>query len=141
MIVAYTDGACRINNPGVCSCAFAVLSNTGISMSHSKYLGPELHTNNFAEYSGLIECLKFLDEQGFKGVLIRCDSQLIVKQVNGEWNVKHEELKPLHALATALLIRGGHTLEWIKGHNGDPGNEMVDRLCNEILDKEIGPKK
>lgn len=141
-MIAYTDGACRVSNPGVCSCAFALLSDDGqITVSSSRYLGPELHTNNYAEYKGLIDCLYWLNDNAYYNVTIRCDSQLVVKQVGGEWGVKHEELKPLHALAYALLIRNGHRLEWVRGHNGDPGNELVDRLCNEILDREIGPKK
>lgn len=140
-MIAYTDGACRVSNPGQCSCAFAVFFDTNLVYSHARYLGPALHTNNYAEYHGLLDLLKWADIEGKSSLEIRCDSQLIVKQVNGEWGVKHDELKPLHALSTALMVRGGHSLQWVRGHNGDPGNEMVDKLCNEVLDREIGPRK
>ena len=141
MLKSYTDGACRVSNPGICSCAFATYDDVGLFHSDARYLGPELRTNNFAEFSGLLDCLMWAGGYGARRMNIYCDSQLVVKTVNGEWNIKHEELKPLHALATALMIRGEHTLLWIRGHNGDVGNEYVDKLCNAVLDKEIGEKK
>jgi ribonuclease HI len=64
----------------------------------------------------------------------------MVRQVSGEWQVKQEGLRPFRDLAYALLVRGGHTLEWVRGHNGNPGNEYVDLLCNEVLDKELNEK-
>ena len=140
MTRAYTDGACRGGNPGETSAAFAV-DIDGLWYTHKRYLGPEPHTNNFAEYQGVIDLLKWAEAEKKQGLDIHCDSQLIVKQINGEWAVKHEEIKPLHALATALKIRGNHTLTWVRGHNGDEGNELVDRLCNEALDEEFERRK
>ena len=146
-MIAYCDGACRVSNPGICSCAFVICITNGeddmlyYKYEHKRYLGPELHTNNFAEYNGLLDLLKWAEESGVHDLDIRCDSQLIVKQVNGVWGVKHEELRSLHTLATALMIRGGHTLNWVRGHNGDPGNEFVDKLCNEVLDEKLGTNK
>jgi ribonuclease HI len=112
----------------------------------SRYLGPELHTNNYAEYQGLLDLLKTAEEQKIIGLDIHCDSQLVVKQVRGEWAVKHKELQPLRDLALALIVRGHHNLEWIRGHGQAEleedriGNTYVDKLCNEILDKELGCK-
>ena len=139
---AYTDGACRVSNPGQCSAAFAVYFTEGV-LTYNQYLGPELHTNNYAEYQGLLELLKWANEEGFTGLDIHCDSQLVVKQVRGEWAVKHKELQPLHDLAQALIIRGRHNLCWIRGHEQAElekdriGNTYVDKLCNEVLDKEL----
>jgi ribonuclease HI len=139
---AYTDGACRVSNPGQTSCAWviAITSNEDdvlyFKESGSRYLGPELHTNNYAEYQGLLDLLKYAAKHKIMGLEIYCDSKLVVNQVNDVWDVNNQELVPLWVLAYALRIRGGHTLQHIHGHSGDPGNEYVDRLCNEALDKE-----
>lgn len=93
-----------------------------------------------AEYQGLLDCLKWAEKESIKGLTINSDSQLMIRQVNGEWHVKKAELRPFRDLAYALLVRGGHTLEWVRGHNGNIGNEYVDNLCNLVLDKELGEK-
>jgi ribonuclease HI len=144
---AYTDGACRVSNPGQCSAAFAVYDSFGYTIwEASRYLGPELHTNNYAEYQGLLDLLKWAESSKATGLDIHCDSQLMVKQVRLEWQVKHKELQPLRDLAQALIVRGHHNLQWIRGHEQAEleedriGNTYVDELCNEILDKELGCK-
>jgi ribonuclease HI len=58
-----------------------------------------------------------------------------VKLVEGEWKVKHEELRPLRDLAQALMIRGHHTLHWVRGHAGNAGNELCDWMCNQELER------
>ena len=143
---AYTDGACRVSNPGQCSAAFAVYLGKDASYgmyTSARYLGPELHTNNYAEYQGLLDLLKWAETEKITGLDIHCDSQLVVKQVRGEWAVKHKELQPLHDLTLALGVRGRHSLIWIRGHEQSEleedriGNTYVDKLCNEVLDKEL----
>jgi ribonuclease HI len=114
---------------------------------NDRYLGPELHTNNYAEYQGLLDLLIWAEMHTVICLDIHCDSQLVVKQVRGEWAVKHKELQPLHDLAQALIVRGRHNLCWIRGHEQAEleedriGNTLVDLLCNEVLDKELGEKK
>lgn len=139
---AYTDGACRVSNPGQCSAAFVVFQedNNGPKYAQSKYLGPELHTNNYAEYQAVLMLLRWAQENYIEGLDIYCDSKLVVNQVMGTWGVNSEELKPYYLEAYSLRVRGHHVLHHIKGHSGDPGNEFVDRLCNEVLDKELGEK-
>jgi probable phosphoglycerate mutase len=136
-MIAYCDGARRGSHttPGECSAAFAVFNGSTLYASEAFYLGPG--TNNFAEYQGLIRCLRWANENGVMNLVINSDSQLMVRQVNGEWQVKHEDLKPLYSSAYALLIRGGHTLQWVRGHSGNVGNELCDRLCNEELDRRL----
>ena len=146
-MLAYCDGACRVSNPGEASAAFAVYDNVGLLHSSSRYLGPLLRTNNWAEFTALLDCLRWAEEFGARRMAIHCDSQLVVKTVTGEWDVKHEELKPLHTLATALMIRGEHTLLWIRGHEQAEeeadrvGNTLADKLCNLELDKILGEKR
>lgn len=137
MLLAYCDGACRVSNPGECAVSFAVFDGNSEVAHGSRYLGPELHTNNFSEFTALLDLLKWAEDNKVKRLSIYCDSQLVTKTVSGEWKVKHEELKPLHALAYALMVRGGHTLEWIRGHSGNPGNERVDFYCNEVLNEKL----
>jgi ribonuclease HI len=108
--------------------------------SESRYLGPELHTNNWAEYQGLLDLLKWTAKAGEKGLNIYCDSKLVVNQVMDVWDVNSAELKPLWFLAYNLRVRGQHMLYHIKSHNGNTGNEYVDLLCNEVLDKELHGK-
>ena len=136
-MIGYCDGACRGGNPGICSCAYAVFDGEAVFASGARYLGPEKHTNNYSEFQGLLDLLKYAAQNSITNLDINCDSQLVVKLVSGEWKVKHEELRPFRDLAYALLIRGGHTLQWIRGHNGDVGNELCDKLCNEELDKRM----
>lgn len=137
MITAYTDGACRVSNPGITSCAWAVYFNDedDVSITDSYFLGPELHTNNYAEYMGIVKLLEYLEAKAIRNVAIHCDSKLVVEQVNQRWNVTSEELRPLMSKAYGLLVRGTHVLKHVKGHSGNPGNEAVDLLCNQILDK------
>lgn len=140
---AYCDGACRCGNPGETSCAFAVVNYDGAHFGAlaqgSRYLG--LHTNNYAEYMGLLDLLKWATENEKTGLDIYCDSKLVVNQVSGDWKMNSEELRPLRNLAYAMLVRGKHTLHHIKGHDGDPGNEFVDMLCNQALDEEFARRK
>lgn len=146
---AYCDGACRGGNPGQCSCAFAVYlgENNSHTYTHARYLGPEPHTNNYAEYQGLLDLLRWANEAGLRNLDIHCDSQLVIRQVAGEWQVKHKELQPFRDEAYALFIRGEHLLQWIRGHEQAEreedriGNTLVDKLCNEVLDEKLGTNK
>lgn len=149
MIRSYTDGACRVSNPGECSCAFVVYDSLSDlpAMHRSRYLGPALHSNNFAEYQGLLDCLRWAEEAKVTGLSICCDSQLVVKQVSGEWRVKHVDLLDSRNLVYALLTRGNHNLKWIRGHEQAElledriGNTLVDKMCNEVLDEKLGRTK
>jgi ribonuclease HI len=135
MIEAYTDGACRGGNPGFCSCAWILYNGNTPGRYNGYYLGPERHTNNYAEYMGLITLLEVLCHNHIRNVIIHCDSLLVVNQVNDVWDVNEQALIPLWVKAYGLLIHGCHVLKHVKGHDGNPGNEAVDRLCNDVLDQ------
>lgn len=143
MLKVYTDGACRVSNPGQASCAFVVLTGEQDGIVVHKegfYLGPELRTNNYAEYMGLLKFLAWAKSNNVKKALIHCDSKLVVEQVNGNWACNKEDLKVLAGVAAELMSEGEYTLVHIRGHHGIVGNEMADELCNEILDQEQGVK-
>jgi ribonuclease HI len=132
LIEAYTDGACR---SGQCSCAW-VLRGPNIATHDAYFLGPTPHTNNYAEYAGLLMLLDYLYCRNLRNVIIHSDSQLVVRQVNQVYETHDDELRPLMHKAYGLLTMGCHVLKHVKGHDGNPGNEEADRLCNLVLDEE-----
>ena len=106
-------------------------------MSVGYYLGHGLHTNNFAEYMGLVNLLIHLYENKYYDVKIHCDSALVVNQVNQEWNINDPELRKLAARCYGLLCMGRHTLVHVKGHAECEGNTVADLLCNKVLDENM----
>ena len=77
MKTAYIDGANRISKPGMAACAW-MIDMPGGRVSKGYFLGPEPHTNNYAEYQGLLRLLRHLYEKQYTDVLIHCDSMLVV---------------------------------------------------------------
>lgn len=140
-VTAYTDGACRISNPGLCASGFIVYRGEE-EIHRSARVLEGLNTNNFAEYSGLIDLLNWATNLKIIGMTIFSDSKLVVEQVNGVWGVSLPML-PLRREAHRMLWIGLHSLEHVKGHAGNPGNTAVDALCNAVLDKYQGkePKR
>jgi ribonuclease HI len=131
MIEAYFDGLCEPNPGGVATYGF-VIKRDGkkIHEGHGLAGTPKTvqATNNVAEYTGLIKALEWLAGQKTKGpIVIRGDSDLIIKQVKGEYKVKSGLLAPLHGQVQDLLEKlPGVTLEWIpRDRNAD-----ADRLTN-----------
>lgn len=133
MIVAYTDGACRLGNPGLCSVAYVIYDKDGVKGIYGRVLLGR-NTNNVAEYTALIDLLKWAEANGVRNIMINCDSELVVNQVNQKYAINKPELKKFANLAYALLVRGAHVLVHVKGHDGDIGNEAADQYCNKLLD-------
>jgi len=88
----YSDGGSR-GNPGPAAIAFIMLSDDGsIQKRYSHFIG--VHTNNQSEYKALIAALRFASDKS-KEVTFYLDSELVVKQVNGEYSVKNHKLREL----------------------------------------------
>lgn len=145
-MLAFCDGACRVSNPGLAASSWVLYEEVTSTIVprwrefHSDAIvWPGLNTNNYAEYKGLLMLLSYLSNMEFSGVTIYSDSQLIVKQVNREWGSK-PPLTSYADTAYTLLLRGGHTLKHMRGHNKDErvelhfGNDKADWLCNQVLD-------
>lgn len=130
----YCDGACRGGNPGGASCAYVLYDGDKELWSIGRYLGTQ--TNNYAEYQGLLGLLFALTYLDIRNVWIYSDSKLVVNQVSQEWKVESPDLKDFASQAYGLLTRGGHKLFFVKGHDGNIGNERADELCNATLDKQ-----
>ena len=92
-------------------------------------------TNNVAEYSGLIAALAWAAQHGLEKLHVRSDSLLLVKQMQGEYRVKHPGLQPLHEEARSLARRIGRvTFEHVRREF----NKDADRLANEAMDEAAG---
>lgn len=118
----YADGLCEPRNPGGFACwAWVAFDGTGQEIIHERgCIGSgQGMTNNLAEYRAVLEAFRFASER-FNGKQIQffTDSQLVVKQVNGEWSCNSPNLQPLCVEATKRLNQAGWTLQWIpRGQN------------------------
>lgn len=124
----YFDGASR-GNPGPASVGWAIVTSDGIVAEGSDRIGRT--TNNRAEYEALIRALRAAKEYGLKAVDVRGDSQLIVKQVRGEWNTNDPGLREKRVEARELLDGFDR---WSIAHVPREINERADNLANEALD-------
>jgi ribonuclease HI len=124
------DGAAR-GNPGDAGCGAVILDKNGVVKQElSRYLG--YATNNVAEYEGLIMGLEALLKLGKKRIRVQSDSQLLVRQLNGEYRVKDEKLKALFHKAIALL-RQFEAYRIV--HVPRELNKLADRLANQGIDE------
>ena len=128
------DGGAR-GNPGPAAAAAVATTVDGEELAErSAYIGDA--TNNVAEYRGLLLGLELARELGAREVEVVNDSELVSRQIGGEYRVKHAGLKPLYLEAMEAL-RGFD--RWSIRSVLREGNERADRLVNEALDARGGP--
>ena len=126
---AYVDGGSR-GNPGPAGYGVHIEREDGTIAELKESLG--LATNNVAEYSGLIAALRWATAHGISKLHIRADSELLVKQMRGEYRVKSPGLQPLYEQARALTRQiGDVTFEHVRREF----NKEADRLANEAMDE------
>ncbi len=128
-IVAHIDGGSR-GNPGPAAAAF-VLSDSEGSRLQAKAVVLGRATNNVAEYSGLIKAIEAAGKMGAKELTVLSDSELLVRQINGQYRVKSELISPLFQQATELL---GQFRSWKVRHVMREENKEADKLVNQALD-------
>lgn len=128
VLTIHIDGAAR-GNPGPAAFAFVIAQDGCPTLREKGRLGET--TNNVAEYTALVRALEKATELGGKRLLIHSDSELLVKQMNGEYRVKSDDLRPLFQQARELSRR--FDLVSIR-HVPREQNSEADRLCNEALD-------
>ena len=129
-IVAYIDGGSR-GNPGVAGYGVRIEAADGVLIEElNGAIGTA--TNNVAEYRGLLAALAWLDRNGYRNAIIRSDSELLTRQMTGQFKVRHPGLKPLHAEATAVVRRIGRVRF---EHVRRSANVEADRLANEAMDR------
>ena len=125
----YTDGGARGNpGPAGIGAAFSPPRATS-SRSSADFIGTA--TNNVAEYQALLAGLELALDRGVERLDVFLDSELVVRQVNGQYKVKDAGLKPLHAQACQLLSRF-HEVD-VK-HVRREQNAEADRLVDEAID-------
>jgi len=128
-VYAYFDGASR-GNPGPAAVGWVLVSpGDGVVAEGSETIGRT--TNNRAEYEALIAVLEAATRYGFEEVDVRGDSQLIVRQVRGEWNANDPDLRERRVRVRELL--DGFD-DWSITHVPRDVNERADDLANEALD-------
>lgn len=128
-IIAHIDGGSR-GNPGPAAAAF-VLSDSSGARLQAKAVVLGKTTNNVAEYTGLIKALEAAEKAGAKELSVFSDSELLVKQVNGQYKVKSEQIAPLFQQAMNLL---GGFKSWKVQHVRRGKNSEADKLVNQALD-------
>jgi len=128
----YVDGASR-GNPGPAAAGALILEADGKKTLATLSQSLGVATNNEAEYWALILALEKAIELGVSRVEIRADSQLVVRQITGEYKVKHPAMKTLHAKASLLL---GRLSAWSAAHVPREENQEADKLANAALDRD-----
>jgi ribonuclease HI len=134
-LVAFIDGGAR-GNPGPAGYGVVIEDEVGRPVAElSEFLGRQ--TNNYAEYSGLLAVLNYVQRHGFKALKVVSDSELMVKQINGEYKVSSPTLKELNQRAMQLIDQLDHFE--IK-HVLREKNRQADRLANLAMDRGIAKK-
>lgn len=133
LITAHCDGGSR-GNPGPAGFGAVIEDAHGRILARlSEFLG--VHTNNFAEYSGLLAVLKWAIQNNHPRLRVVSDSELMVKQMKGQYKVASPALRPLWEEARSLTRK----LEKFEiAHTLRGGNKEADRLANEAMDRGMG---
>ena len=130
-LVVHVDGGAR-GNPGPAAAAAVVSTPAGDVLDRAhELLG--VTTNNVAEYRGLLLGLRRARDLGARDVDVVNDSELVARQLTGQYRVKHADLKPLHAEAMRAL---GEFDRWSVRSVPRAQNADADALVNEALDAQ-----
>ncbi len=130
-VTVYSDGAAR-GNPGPAGAGVRIEDARGKRVSEAaRYLGEA--TNNVAEYRALILGLELARELGASEVELRADSELVIRQMTGEYRVRNVRLQELHRQAQALE-QAFRSVGYV--HIRREQNRAADRLANLAIDRE-----
>jgi len=132
-IQIYCDGGAR-GNPGPGACAFVVIKDKKIIHEESIFLG--VVTNNIAEYNGVLNALRWLQENNsYSLIRFYLDSQLVVNQLNGVYKIKNDNLRKLRFTISELekRIHSDLSYQYIPRER----NKHPDKLLNEEIDENL----
>lgn len=136
-LIIYTDGGAR-GNPGPAGIGVFITDEAGKMLEeHAVFLGHA--TNNQAEYKAVVLALERALALGAEAVEIRADSELLIKQANGEYKVKHPNIAPLYLQMKNFETALGNRVRY--RHVRRERNKDADRLANEAMDKGMGRAK
>ena len=131
-LVVYTDGACR-GNPGPAATGWLIRNEHGqIIDEGGSFLGRR--TNNEAEYEAVIEALSVAGKHSATHVLLRSDSELLIRQINGQYRVKNARLLPLYQRVQQLRREFETT---VFEHVRREFNREADAAANAALDEGL----
>ena len=133
-LTIYTDGASR-NNPGEAGAGAVIKQNGGEIAALARYLGTT--TNNVAEYTAAIMALEHALHLGASRVKLFADSELLVRQLNGQYKVKHPKLRELYERAVERI--GGFRRVQIR-HVPRELNAEADALANRGIDEAVAKR-
>jgi len=129
-IIAYTDGASR-GNPGPAAAGFTLSEPGGTELQAKAFFLGEA-TNNAAEYTAIIRALEAARQIGAEQITVFSDSELLVRQVNGQYKVKSEHIRPFFQQVLDLLAQ---FRDWKVRHILREKNKKADKLVNLALDR------
>ena len=131
-IKVFCDGGSR-GNPGPSASGVVITTTNGkILAEYCEYLG--IQTNNYAEYSAVLLALRNIEQQHLSGkITFYLDSQLVVRQLNGEYKVKHANIKDLHK----QIIEKISDLNISFHHVYREDNKLADAQVNKCLDDRL----
>ena len=135
-LIVSCDGACLPTNPGGwATWAWVAVDPDGQELASASGClghGPGC-TNNRSEYEAVLQALRWAIHQGSRPVVVRTDSQLVVQQVNGAWQVKAASLWPLVQEARCLLGELGGQIEWIPREANTRADALTYQAYREAL--------
>jgi phosphoribosylglycinamide formyltransferase-1 len=127
-IIAHIDGGSR-GNPGPAAAGFTLTDSSGTQLEGKGFfLGKA--TNNIAEYTGFLKALEAAKQAGAEQLTVFSDSELLVRQINGQYKVKSEQIRPLFQKAVNLL---DEFKSWQVSHIPREKNQQADKLVNQAL--------
>lgn len=135
-ITAFCDGGAR-GNPGPSGYGVYIQGENGEKLAElSQFLG--IRTNNFAEYSGLLAALEFALRYDHPHLRVVSDSELMVKQIKGQYKVKSPDLRPLYEEAKRRIagLESFHIQHVLRNKNKE-----ADRLANQAMDEGMSKKR
>ena len=134
-VVAYTDGGSR-GNPGPAAAAFVINDDAGAKLcARGFFLGKT--TNNVAEYTAICKALEAAKQADAKKLTLYSDSQLLVRQLSGQYKVKSDRIRPLFDRAVRLLAEFEHPdLRFIPREKNKQADELVNQTLNLQRDVE-----
>ncbi|HUK85146.1 MAG TPA: ribonuclease HI family protein [Candidatus Acidoferrum sp.] len=132
-LLLYSDGGAR-GNPGPAAIAYLAVTEQGaVIRAESRFIGD--HTNNQAEYNALIAALEFAVTIKVDEVVCHLDSELVAKQLKGEYSVKNPELRKLWRKTVELKDKF-RKISFVNVPRTNPCIEEADALVNKTLDEE-----
>jgi ribonuclease HI len=138
MIYTNSDGGAR-GNPGPGAIGVIVRKDDEILIKYSQFIGRNV-TNNIAEYEALIKALELASKFTSEEVTCILDSELIVKQLLGEYKVKNTRLMELF-LKVQKVQENFKRIKYHHVKRTDKFQQIADEILNDELDKEVGPRK